>query len=176
MSGSRRILVMGVSGSGKTHVGRLLAERLGIDFIDGDHHHAPASIDKMARGIPLTDADRLGWLETLAGFFDHYRRRDASVVIGCSALKRHYREILRRGDPALEILYLQGSRDQVRERLASREGHFFKGDAMLDSQFADLEPPESEEALALDISANPERLVAEFLHRKGLADSLHRDV
>lgn len=166
MSGSRRILVMGVSGSGKTHVGRLLAKRLGIDFIDGDSHHAPASIDKMARGIPLTDADRLGWLEILAGLFAHYRQRDVSVVIGCSALKRHYREILRRGDPALAILYLQGSREQLRERLANREGHFFKGDAMLDSQLADLEPPAPHEAMALDIAMPPEALVEAFLQRE----------
>ncbi|MGM1053997.1 MAG: gluconokinase [Pseudomonadota bacterium] len=165
MSGSRRILVMGVSGSGKTHVGRRLAERLGIDFIDGDSHHAPASIDKMARGIPLTDADRLGWLDTLTGVFADYRQRDVSVAIGCSALKHHYREMLRRGDPALEILYLRGSRAQLRERLASREEHFFKGDTMLDSQLADLEPPEPDEAMALDIAMHPEGLVEAFLQR-----------
>lgn len=166
MTKSQRILVMGVSGAGKSHVGRLLAERLDIDFIDGDDHHSPASIDKMARGIPLTDADRLDWLETLAGLFADYRRRDASVVIGCSALKRRYREILRQGDPELAILFLRGSRDQLRERLAGREGHFFKGETMLDSQLADLEPPGKDEAVVLDIGLSPEALVTAFLQAR----------
>ncbi|MBB3329362.1 gluconokinase [Halomonas campaniensis] len=163
MTTAQRILVMGVSGSGKSHVGRLLAARLGADYIDGDDHHSASSIDKMARGIPLTDADRQGWLETLAGCFADYRRRQASVVIGCSALKLRYRDILRQGDPGLAILFLNGSREQLRERLASREGHFFKGDTMLDSQLATLEPPAADEALTLDVGHSPEALVEAFL-------------
>nr|WP_302143092.1 gluconokinase [Halomonas alkalicola] len=157
---------MGVSGSGKSHVGRLLAERLGARFIDGDDHHAPASIDKMARGVPLTDADREGWLETLAGFLAEARARGAPLVVGCSALKRRYRDTLRRGDPDLAILFLDGSRAQLRQRLSSREGHFFKGDAMLDSQLADLEPPGVDEAITLDIGQSPETLVDAFLRRR----------
>ncbi|MGM0703592.1 MAG: gluconokinase [Pseudomonadota bacterium] len=165
MTVSQRILVMGVSGSGKTHVGRLLAERLGIDFIDGDHYHAPASIAKMARGVPLNDEDRREWLETLAELFADYRQRDASVVIGCSALKRRYRDTLRRGDSALAILFLDGSRERLCERLIGREGHFFKGEAMLDSQFADLEPPGPDEAVRLDIAEPPAALVETFIKR-----------
>lgn len=164
---SSRILVMGVSGSGKTYIGRLVAKRLGADFIDGDDYHSPASIDKMARGIPLNDEDRKAWLETLAERFAEYRQRDASVVIGCSALKRRYRDTLRRGDPALKILFLSGDREQLHQRLTSREGHFFKGDSMLDSQLADLEPPGEDEAVELNIALSPERLVEVFVQRLG---------
>ncbi|GHE21993.1 gluconokinase [Halomonas urumqiensis] len=160
---SRRILVMGVSGSGKSHIGRLLAERLGVEFIDGDDHHPQANIDKMARGIPLNDDDRQGWLDTLAGLIADYHRRDASLVIGCSALKRRYRDQLRSGDPALAILFLEGSREQLLERLTSREGHFFTGEAMLESQLADLEPPGSDEAITLNIGDSPESLAAAFI-------------
>ncbi|TFH87416.1 gluconokinase [Billgrantia azerbaijanica] len=156
---------MGVSGSGKSHIGRRLATRLGIDFIDGDDYHAPASIAKMARGIPLGDEDRREWLATLAGRFADYRRRDAGVVIGCSALKRRYRDILRRGDPELAILFLDGSREQLLQRLTTREGHFFKGEAMLDSQLADLEPPGADEALGLPIAESPEALVERFIRQ-----------
>lgn len=162
---SSRVLVMGVSGSGKTHIGRLVAERLGCDFIDGDDYHSSASIDKMARGIPLNDEDRKVWLETLAEKFAEYRKRDASVVIGCSALKRRYRDTLRRGDPALKILFLSGNHEQLHQRLTSREGHFFKGDRMLDSQLADLEPPRADEAVELNIALAPGRLVEVFTRR-----------
>ncbi|PMR75169.1 gluconate kinase [Billgrantia endophytica] len=154
---------MGVSGSGKTHVGRLLADRLGVAFIDGDDYHSPASIAKMARGIPLDDEDRCEWLETLADFLADHRARDVAVVVGCSALKRRYRDTLRRGDPALAFLFLSGDRDQMRQRLGQREGHFFKGDAMLDSQFTALEPPGANEAVTLDIGQSPEALVEAFL-------------
>ena len=164
---SSRILVMGVSGSGKTHIGRLVAERLGSDFIDGDDYHSPASIDKMARGIPLNDEDRREWLETLAECFAGYHRREASVVIGCSALKRRYRDTLRRGDPALKILFLSGDHEQLHQRLTSREGHFFKGDRMLQSQLADLEPPSEDEAVELNIALAPDRLVEAFVQRLG---------
>lgn len=165
---SRRILVMGVSGSGKTHIGRLVAERLGAEFIDGDDYHSPASIDKMARGIPLNDEDRKSWLETLAEIFAEYRRRDISVVIGCSALKRRYRDTLRRGDPHLDILFLSGDREQLHHRLTSREGHFFKGDRMLDSQLSDLEPPGEDEAVEVNIALSPDQLVDNFLQRIAL--------
>ncbi len=164
---SYRILVMGVSGSGKSHVGRLLARRLGADFIDGDDHHSAANVAKMARGIPLTDDDRRGWLDTLAGRFADYRRRDASVVIACSALKARYRGRLRRGDPALRILYLDGEQTLLRERLGSRRGHFFKGDAMLASQLADLEPPGPDEARVADIAEAPEAIVEVFVAALG---------
>ncbi|APX95000.1 gluconate kinase [Halomonas sp. 1513] len=154
---------MGVSGSGKSHVGRLLAERLSADFIDGDDHHSAANIAKMARGTPLNDQDRQGWLTTLAGFFADYHRTGRSVVIGCSALKARYRNILRGGDPALAIIYLDASRAVLRERLCAREGHFFSGEAMLDSQLADLEPPARDEAFWVAVSQPPDAMVDQAL-------------
>ncbi|MGR2740154.1 gluconokinase [Billgrantia sp. Q4P2] len=161
--GTYRIVVMGVSGSGKSHIGALLASRLGVAFIDGDDYHSPASIDKMANGIPLGDDDRREWLETLAGLIGDHRRRGVSLVLACSALKQRYRECLRRGDPELAFLFLEGQREQLRQRLAAREEHFFRGEAMLDSQLHDLEPPGEVEAVVCSIAETPEAIVESFL-------------
>ncbi|MEG3080897.1 MULTISPECIES: gluconokinase [unclassified Halomonas] len=162
-SASQRILVMGVSGSGKSHIGQALAASLGATFIDGDDHHSPANVAKMASGTPLDDDDRREWLDTLAGLFAEYYRADRSVVIACSGLKKRYRDRLRVGDPGLRILYLEGSRDLLHERLTTRAGHFFKGDTMLASQLADLEPPDPSEAVSLSIALNPHQIVHEFI-------------
>ncbi|KPQ26721.1 MULTISPECIES: gluconokinase [unclassified Halomonas] len=162
-SASQRILVMGVSGSGKSHIGQQLAATLGATFIDGDDHHSPANVAKMASGTPLNDDDRREWLDTLAGLFAEYCRQDRSLVIACSGLKKRYRDRLRVGDPALGILYLEGSRDLLRERLTTRAGHFFKGDTMLASQLADLEPPGQSEAVSLSIALTPSQIVREFI-------------
>lgn len=159
------VLVMGVSGSGKSHVGKSVAEAIGADFIDADDHHSASSIAKMSRGEPLNDGDREGWLETLAGFLRDHARQGRSLVIGCSALKRRYRDQLRRGTPALRILYLHGSRDLLLARLRARQGHFFQGDHMLDSQLRDLELPDDDEAIRVDISLTPEEIVSTFLER-----------
>lgn len=126
-STSQRILVMGVSGSGKTHIGQQLASSLGATFIDGDDHHSAANVAKMASGTPLNDDDRQAWLATLSALLESYRTRDASVVVACSGLKRRYRDRLRQGDSDLRILYLKGTPDVLRERLATRADHFFKG-------------------------------------------------
>ena len=163
---SCRIVVMGVSGSGKSCIGALLASRLGVTFIDGDDYHSPASIDKMANGIPLGDEDRREWLETLAGLIGEHRRRDAPLVLACSALKRPYRELLRRGDPELIFLFLDGEREQLRQRLIAREEHFFRGEAMLDSQLHDLEAPDALEAVVSNIAATPDAIVTAFLEAK----------
>ncbi|MDR5867752.1 gluconokinase [Halomonas koreensis] len=157
------ILVMGVSGSGKSHIGRRLADTLGATFIDADDHHSPANIAKMARGEPLNDEDRATWLATLADLYRDYRARGRPLVIGCSALRHRYRNILRRGAPDLAILYLAGSRDVLLERLDTREDHFFAGAPMLDSQLATLEPPGDDEAISLDIRKSPQEIVDEFL-------------
>ncbi|TDB02525.1 gluconokinase [Halomonas marinisediminis] len=156
------VLVMGVSGSGKSFIGRLLAEAISADFIDADDHHSPTSIAKMSRGEPLTDGDREGWLATLADFYRDYRRQRRALVIGCSALKRRYRDTLRSGAPELKILYLDGSRELLLKRLHTRQDHFFQGDHMLDSQLQTLEPPDDNEALCLDIALPPLEIVERF--------------
>jgi len=159
---SHRILVMGVSGSGKSHIGHQLALTLGATFIDGDDYHSPANVAKMASGTPLNDDDRSEWLGTLAALLAEYRARGESLVIACSGLKKRYRDRLRQGDPALQILYLEGSRELLLERLETRAGHFFKGDTMLASQLADLEPPSEEEAFNASIALSPQAIVTQF--------------
>ncbi|MGY4877212.1 gluconokinase [Vreelandella aquamarina] len=171
---SHRILVMGVSGSGKSHVGQQLATALGATFIDGDDHHSPANVEKMANGTPLNDDDRQDWLATLANLFAVYKARNASVVIACSGLKKRYRNRLREGDPRLRVLYLEGSHALLRERLEARAGHFFKGDSMLASQLADLEPPDSHEAVTVSIALPPNEIVDHFTAT--LALTLHRSL
>lgn len=143
-------------------MGQQLATALGATFIDGDDHHSPANVVKMANGTPLNDDDRQDWLATLAGFFAVYKVRNASVVIACSGLKKRYRHRLREGDPGLRILYLEGSHALLRERLDARSDHFFKGDSMLASQLADLEPPDSLEAVTLSIALSPNEIVDRF--------------
>ncbi|WP_252106634.1 MULTISPECIES: gluconokinase [unclassified Halomonas] len=162
---SCRILVMGVSGCGKSLVGQRLAAELGAEFIDGDDYHPPANVAKMASGTPLDDGDRQGWLETLAGLFATYRREDKTVVIACSGLKKRYRDCLRTGDPALEILYLEGEPALLKKRLTTREDHFFKGEAMLASQLEALEAPDEQEAIALSIALTPELIAKRFITR-----------
>ncbi|MEQ5858075.1 gluconokinase [Halomonas sp. EF61] len=157
------LLVMGVSGSGKSYIGKLLAERIDARFIDGDDHHSPDNIAKMSRGEPLTDEDRQGWLATLAGLYRKHHEQGQSLVIGCSALKRQYRDLLREGAPALEILYLHGSHEVLLERLNSRGQHFFAGEHMLRSQLATLEMPGDDEAIRCDIQMTPDAIIDDFL-------------
>lgn len=159
---SHRILVMGVSGSGKSHIGRQLAQAVSATFIDGDDYHSPANVAKMASGTPLNDDDRSEWLDTLAALFADYRTKDASLVIACSGLKKRYRDRLRQGDPVLQVLYLEGTKELLQQRLETRAGHFFKGDTMLASQLADLEPPGKEEAFNASIALSPTQIVNQF--------------
>ncbi len=116
----------------------------------------------MASGTPLNDDDRRDWLATLATLFAEFKARGESVVIACSGLKRRYRDRLRKGDSELRILYLEGTHELLRKRLETRAGHFFKGDNMLASQLADLEPPQVDEAVTLPISLTPAVIVERF--------------
>lgn len=152
-----RLLVMGVSGSGKSTLGALLAERLGLPFADADAFHPPANIAKMSAGIPLTDADRWPWLDALGQWL---AAQPAGGVIGCSALKRAYRDRLRGHAPGLRIVHPHGEVALIAARQAAREGHFMPPSLMA-SQYATLEPcaPE-EDALVLDVAAPPEALAA----------------
>ncbi len=154
-----KIVVMGVSGSGKSLVGERLAGTLGIAFFDADDYHSVANVEKMGRGMPLDDADRAGWLDDLAALI----HREPALVLGCSALKRAYRDRLRRADPGMVLLYMAGDFETIRDRLANREGHYFTGESMLRSQFEQLEPPGPDEAHAIDIRLGPEAVLAQCL-------------
>lgn len=143
-----RIVVMGVSGSGKSSVGEAIGAALGIAYIDGDRYHPPTNIDKMSRGEPLDDDDRAGWLTELAGLIRAWHDRGQSILLGCSALKRRYRELLRAGDPNLIFLFLEGKYETIAERMRQRQ-HFFAA-PMLISQFEALEAPEADEAICIN--------------------------
>jgi gluconokinase len=153
---------MGVSGSGKSAVGRALAAALLCDFQDGDDLHPAANRAKMAAGEALTDADRGPWLAAVEGWIDQKARRGAAGVVACSALRRVYRDQLTRGRPQVRIVFLEGSRDLIAQRLAGREGHFMPA-SLLDSQLATLEPPApSEGAVVIDIAETIDRQVAQI--------------
>jgi gluconokinase len=158
---SRRIVVMGVSGSGKSTVGRRLAERLDLDYADADEFHGPGAVAKMAAGTPLTDQDRRPWLEAIADWLAEHEHR--GCVVACSALKRAYRDILRRGAEDAWFLYLSGSRELMTERVAGRAHHFMPA-ALVTSQLETLEPPgSSERAVALDAALPPDEIIERFL-------------
>lgn len=159
------VIVMGVAGSGKTTIGRLLAESLGWPYCEGDDLHPPANLQKMAAGIPLTDADRLPWLRELRARIERRLAAGENEVIACSALKASYREILTGGHAEVRFVHLTGSPALIRERLAHRTGHFMKA-TMLDSQLAALEPPA--DAVKVDVARSPEEIVAEIRARLGL--------
>lgn len=160
------VLVMGVSGSGKTTIGRLLAEDLGWSFSDADEFHSAGNIEKLARGTPLTDEDRRPWLERLRSAIRAWIKENRSTVLACSALKSGYRSQLVRGlEDRVRFVYLKGSLDLIARRLAGRNDHFMHRD-LLASQFEILEEPS--EALAVDIDDSPDRIVAQIRSCIGL--------
>lgn len=144
---SRPVVVMGVSGSGKTTVGAALADALGLRFVDGDALHPVANVAKMAAGIPLDDADRAPWLDAIGAVL-----AEGPVVVACSALKRAYRDRLRAAAPGLQLVFLDGSPALLASRMSARPGHFMPT-SLLDSQLATLERPgPDEQALTADIA------------------------
>jgi gluconokinase len=160
------VLVMGVAGSGKSVVGAALAEALGWRFADADAFHPVSNIDKMSRGIPLTDADRAPWLDAMRDAIANWTARRESVVLACSALKVTYRDRLAAGRE-LRIVYLKGNFDLIHSRLATRPGHFMQPE-MLASQFADLEEPEN--AIVVEVSRSADEIVAEIITKLGAND------
>ena len=141
------IIVMGVSGSGKTVVGSALAEALGGRFAEGDRFHPPENISRMSAGMPLRDEDRWGWLDAIAIEIGEAERQGETLVVACSALKRIYRDRLRLASRHLRFVYLEVGRDVAAARVAARKGHFMPA-SLIDSQFADLEPPTPDEERA----------------------------
>lgn len=156
------LVLMGVSGSGKTTVGQLIAKALNCDFIEGDALHPAANVEKMAHGIPLTDADRQPWLEAIRARIEQAHARGETLVIACSALKRRYREFLEATVP-VRWIYLEGPEPLLYSRIEHRVGHYMKAN-MLASQIAALEPPQPDEnALSVDVTPPPEQIAATIL-------------
>ena len=156
------LVVMGVAGSGKTTIARTLAERLGWRFQEGDALHPPANVAKMSAGTPLSDDDRWPWLHAIAAVIDTWRAEGASGIVTCSALKRAYRDILIGPRTDVRLVHLAGEKALIAGRMAARKGHFMPT-ALLDSQFATLEPPGADEnPIVVDIAAEPEAIVREL--------------
>jgi gluconokinase len=147
------VIVAGVSGSGKTTVGALLAGRLGWRFADADDFHPAANVAKMRAGSPLTDTDRWPWLRAIAAWMDERIGQDEDAVLACSALRRSYRDLLLDGRPAARMVFLAPDREVLARRLASRHGHFFPGQ-LLSSQLDALEPPAPDEHVLTVVPAD----------------------
>lgn len=155
------VVIMGVSGSGKTTIGEQLASRLGCGFSDADEYHGPANKAKMAAGIALTDADREPWLQAMHEAIADQARQGGNHVFACSALKRRYRELLRGGIRDVRLVFLHGPREVLAERVGNRRGHFFAS-SLLGDQLANLEPPTEDEALTVDIRNTPDEIVEQI--------------
>jgi carbohydrate kinase (thermoresistant glucokinase family) len=157
------VVVMGVSGSGKSTVAALLAAALGCQFQEGDDLHPPENVAKMRAGTPLTDADRMPWLHKIAEEIDGWRARGECGVLTCSALKRSYRDIIIGDRRDVVLVYLKGSRDRIHQRMVARHGHFMPV-ALLDSQFATLEEPTRDEhPITVDIDGKPADIAHEIV-------------
>lgn len=152
------IVLMGVSGVGKTTVGSRLADALDWDFVDGDDFHPPGNVKKMEQGEPLTDEDRGPWLRAIRDFIHKRRAQEEPAIVACSALKTSYREVLLRDNDGVQLVYLKGSPDLIRQRMEARTDHFFDAE-LLDSQFEALEEPTTEAALTVNVDASPEVIV-----------------
>jgi len=163
------VVVMGVSGCGKTAVGEALARRLGARFVDADDFHPPANVEKMRAGVPLDDADRAPWLATLNALLRDEAAARRPVVLACSALRQRYRDALAEGVPGLRVVHLSGSFELIASRLAARR-HRYMPASLLRSQFEALEPPR--EAVTVDVSGDVEAVVEAAL--RGLGEGAPR--
>ena len=156
---------MGVTGSGKSTVGEVLAERIGWSYYDADDFHPQVNVDKMARGVPLEDADRWPWLRALSEHIGTWLASGQGAILACSALRETYRSILVDGRAEVQVVHLKGSRQLIADRLAKRVDHYMPA-SLLDSQFQTLEEPHS--ALSVDIDAEPKEIAADIQEKLGL--------
>lgn len=157
------LLLMGVSGCGKTTTAQRLSRRLGWTFRDGDTFHPPTNVEKMASGQPLTDDDRWPWLDAIGLWIDEQRLANANAIVTCSALKRTYRQRLLHGRPDVQLVYLKGSRSLIADRISRRRNHFMPA-KLLDSQFSTLEEPLGHERpLVVNVAMPPNRVVERIL-------------
>jgi len=165
MATAPALVVMGVSGSGKTTVGEVLGARLGLPFRDADEFHPQSNKEKMSAGIPLTDDDRWPWLDAIGAAIRDTPQSEG-IVVSCSALKRVYRDrIIKAAVRPVTFVYLQGTKEVLEPRIEGRKGHFFPA-SLLDSQLATLEPPGPDEpAITVSVDQSPERIVAEIIGR-----------
>ena len=162
------LIVMGVSGSGKTTIGEMLAARISWRYEDADTFHPPSNVTKMSAGQPLTDEDRWPWLKAIAAEIDRVCAAGERAVIGCSALRRAYRDVLVHGRDDIRIVYLKGTQALIADRLAQRKGHFMPP-ALLTSQFTTLEPPtDDERAVIVSIDGSVEAIVEEIVRQLAL--------
>lgn len=159
------LILMGVAGAGKTTIGTLLARELGWAFYDGDDFHPQANIEKMRRGIALTDADRAAWLTALRQLIERLAREQQPAVIACSALKQAYRDRLRGQNAAVQFVYLKGEYELIRQRLQARRAHFMNAD-LLASQFDALEEPH--DVLTINVAQEPQAILALIRQHFGL--------
>ena len=153
------IILAGVSGCGKTTIGIELSKTIGCRFLDGDDFHSAANIEKMSGGVPLTEADRRSWLNTLRRKIEHSLDSGERLVLACSALSRQSRDILRGNSDDVRFVYLQGSKELIGQRLKNRKGHFMSSD-LLDSQFDALQEPDA--AIVINITQSPQQIVAQI--------------
>jgi gluconokinase len=161
------LIVMGVSGSGKSTVAAGLAQQLSWTFEDGDRFHPKSNVDKMSAGHPLTDEDRWPWLQAIADEIDRVCHAGGHVVIACSALKHAYRDILVHGRDDVRIVFLNGSQDLIADRLSKRKNHFMPP-GLLDSQFKTLEPPQAyENPITVSIDAPVETIIGNIVDQVG---------
>ncbi|WP_342341630.1 gluconokinase [Microvirga massiliensis] len=165
---ARVIVLMGVAGSGKSTTAALLRERLGWPYRDADSFHPTANVEKMSRGIPLTDDDRLPWLQAIAHWIDDHLQRNQNAIVTCSALKRSYRELLVGNRENVDLVHLVGSKKLLESRMAARRDHFMPV-GLLDSQFATLEEPGPEErVLTIPVTISPDAVVDTIIGALGL--------
>jgi gluconokinase len=165
MNQTRFFIIMGVSGCGKTTIGRMLAQQLGWDFFDADDFHPPANIAKMANGIPLDDLDRAPWLDALHDLISSSLKTGHPAVLACSALKENYRQRLMTCNEGIQLVYLKGSYEVILSRMSIRQDHYMKPH-MLQSQYAVLEEPVN--ALTLDVSQSLKDIVKKILQQTGV--------